>query len=196
MTHATHAPDTDAQLAGAARLGDREAAGRLVARHAGLAHAAVAALRGVPPTVDHDDLRQAGLIAVHAAARGWRPDRGSKFSTYAFRCVRRAVVRELDAQVRQAARTVPARPADGEAAPALDRMAARPSRPDLAPAVSSVLSALPPGARAVVRMYYGLDGEPLKVKEIGDQLGLSYVQVQAKLDRAIGGLRAAAASAC
>ncbi len=88
---------SDAILAVAYRAGSNPAGDALLTRHAGLLRSAVRSVR-VPPHVSPDDLLQVARIAFLRAACTWDPESatGSKLTTYATVCVRRAVLRELD----------------------------------------------------------------------------------------------------
>ncbi len=49
----------------------------------------------VPGGMDHDDLYGVGMIGLVTAADSWEPDRGLKFSTYAYTKIRGAILDEL-----------------------------------------------------------------------------------------------------
>ena len=72
---------------------DRDA---LVLDHLGLLHHIVGRMAfDVPGVIDRDDLLGWGMIGLVAAADGWDPARGLKFSTYAFPKIRGAILDEL-----------------------------------------------------------------------------------------------------
>jgi len=75
---------------------DRDA---LILDHLGLLHHIVGRMAlDVPGAVDREDLLGWGMLGLVAAADGWEPARGLKFSTYAFPKIRGAILDELRRQ--------------------------------------------------------------------------------------------------
>lgn len=74
----------------------RESADELVRRHAPLVRRIAYHLMGrLPPSVDVDDLVQAGMIGLLEAARNYATDRSASFETYAGIRIRGAMLDEL-----------------------------------------------------------------------------------------------------
>lgn len=148
---------TDAELCAAARAGDRGAAGVLVRRHAGLVASVVRSLGRVPSGVDHDDLFQVGRMGLYKAALNWSPDRGAKFSTYAYNLVRNEVRDELTASARlpvpetDLTDGVASTDSDTPGLAGVPQPAARPASD-----VEAVLSLLTTQERELVVRLYGL----------------------------------------
>jgi RNA polymerase sigma factor (sigma-70 family) len=174
-------PVMDLEQCAAVRAG-REALSGLVERHRPLVVGLVAEMN-LPPQVDRDDLIQEGLIALAKAAEKFNPTAGSKFSTYAFVCVRNAV---MGACGREANRTTSlnARPLAHEEAEYLDLLPA-PERPEPPSGVRDGVNRLPPLLRLVVELHFGLDGEPQPLSEIAARAGLSVPQVRRALALAL-----------
>lgn len=106
-------PDEERRLAWAARAGDRRAAVRLV--EANLRLVVAIARRYSSCGVPFLDLVQEGNIGLMQAVDGFDPARGSRFSTYAYWCIRHAV-RQAAAEQGRLIRVPPA------TAEAMDRL--------------------------------------------------------------------------
>jgi RNA polymerase primary sigma factor len=127
-------PDEERRLAWAVRAGDRRAALRLV--EANLRLVVAIARRYAGCGVPFADLVQEGNIGLLQAVDGFDPERGCRFSTYAFWCIRHAV-RQAAAEQGRLIRVPPAtaeamdrlRRAAGQLAPVLGR---EPSAAELA----------------------------------------------------------------
>jgi RNA polymerase sigma-70 factor (ECF subfamily) len=74
-------PEDDRTLVLAAQGGDREAFGRLVARHAGAVLSVTTRMMG--PGADAEDVAQEAFVAAHRAIGGFKLD--AKFSTWLYR---------------------------------------------------------------------------------------------------------------
>lgn len=159
---------------------DEEAERELIVRNLPLVRAAARRLygRGLP----REELFQEGAIGLILAARGFRPERGLAFSTYAFSRImgqmRHAIRREQAALRRglpraEADSRIPA-PDDTEAA-ATDRVLAR-----------ELLCALEERERELIRLRCM---EGLTQKEAAGRLGLTQVQASRAQKRALEKLR-------
>ncbi|MBR1561921.1 MAG: sigma-70 family RNA polymerase sigma factor [Ruminococcus sp.] len=80
----------DEELVGAA-VTDIEALSELVKRYLPVVHY----LSGQFPGAARDDLAQEGAMALIKAVRSYSPDKGTKFATYASRCIRNKMLSEL-----------------------------------------------------------------------------------------------------
>ena len=194
---------SDTDLALAYRAGSNSAGDILLTRHDPLLRSILRSIH-VAPHVSRDDLLQIARIAFLAAAKTWNPKSltGSKLTTYASVCVRRAVLRELDRAKYQPlpqALTDEATP-DALACPESD------DRADSAgvSAVSAVLADLDrmtlllahltPRQRQVIEHRYGLAGrEPATTwRMLARRLGLAHARRAKEIhDEAVGRLRAA-----
>lgn len=82
-------------LSGYAQV-QQDAPDQLVERHAPLVKRIALHLRGrLPDGIELDDLVQVGLIALLEAARGYAPDKGASFETYAGIRIRGAMLDEV-----------------------------------------------------------------------------------------------------
>ena len=80
----------DEELVGAA-VTDIEALSELVKRYLPVVHY----LSGQFPGAARDDLAQEGAMALIKAVRSYSPDKGTKFATYASRCIENEVLMHL-----------------------------------------------------------------------------------------------------
>jgi RNA polymerase sigma factor (sigma-70 family) len=92
--HARGRPE--AALFRKAQAGCRESLNQLMAQHDGLAQAAVRR-QGLACTLSFDDLLQAARTGLWQAIRGYDPQRGCTFATYAWPCIVRQVWRAVKA---------------------------------------------------------------------------------------------------
>ena len=160
-------------LCAAVRAG-RAATAVLLDRYTPMVYRVVADLR-LPPQVERADLIQEGLLALTRAAEKWRPDGGSKFTTYAYTCVSNAARR---AAGREATRCLSLnREFVAGAGEALDLVPAQAVN-DVPAEVRARVAGLPPVYRLVLTMHFGLDGPPAAVGEIAAASGLTPPQVR------------------
>jgi RNA polymerase sigma factor (sigma-70 family) len=157
-----------------------------------------------------EDAVSAGTVAMAHAVRGFRPEKGFRFSTYAWKCVFRHVLEQGQCGgVIRTARHAHDRDVDAEVAEARDRAGFCRSLtafqacekgerefnpPELArwpeeppdyyerDALHSALARLPPRLGFAVRRYY-LDG--LKMDKIGAELGIGKEAVRQGLAKAL-----------
>jgi RNA polymerase sporulation-specific sigma factor len=89
----------DEELVARARSGDDEALDALLRRHEPLArrHARAHFLTGA----DHDDVVQEAMIGLYLAVRGFDPDRGASFRSFADVCVARQLVTAIRTATRR-----------------------------------------------------------------------------------------------
>lgn len=168
---------SEASLFGQAQVGCRDSLNALMERHAEL----------VPYVVNrqnrwglaYEEALQAGRHGLWRAILGFDPDRGWRFTTYAYKAIMRyvwaAVQRHLVAGRREVGVAVLAmwygRP--GPDAAALQ------ARLEIAASLHALVGRLPEQLRAVVVARYGLAGEePATYVQIGEQLGISHEWVR------------------
>lgn len=155
---------------------------QLVLDHRWLAHHLAPKLANwsrnhVPP----DDLVGEALLALVAAARSFEPGRGAKFSSYAYTCIKWALIRRI-----RSWRVLYPLPASDDGT-SLDP----PAPPTVDPAarleVQRLLRHLRLKDRAVVELYFGLTGDRrgLTLDEIGQQCGVTRSRVGQRLVRAL-----------
>jgi RNA polymerase sigma factor (sigma-70 family) len=176
------AEPTDAELCEAVRRG-REAHDAIVRRYEALVHKLVnkCFLYG---RIDTDELTQAGRLALAKAAEKWNPDKGSKFFTYAYTCVNNAVRRAAGEQSRPPFLSLSHQPLDDEDAPGIGAvlLVTPPTTEELVEAlpipIRKRVNELHPVLRDVVKLWYGLEAEPLGTGRIAKLLGLTVEQVK------------------
>jgi RNA polymerase sigma factor (sigma-70 family) len=141
--------------------------------------------------VTDDDLSN-GLFALVVAAKRFDPNRGTRFSTFAYYCIRNAIYGERPKfeTVSLSSLSEPGVHSDGgiEAVEDADRQAT------LRVAVGTALSRLPARTRAIVRLRFW-DG--LTLQQISDQFSLSKERVRQIICgalRAVSGSRKAKAA--
>lgn len=148
-----------------------------------------------------DDALQTGRVVLWQAACQYNPLHGSKFITYAFRCVMNGLLREA---YRPALLTgvgkrpledhprVGSLPVGYDDAP--ERSDGRTSEDRVANAelVQMALAAIRPEDRRMVEAVYGLDdSQPKSMEEFGTSVGLSRERVRQRLQRGYTEARAA-----
>ena len=120
------------------------------ADHMGLVHYYVAALK-VPRWVSNDDLVAEGMLGLIAAARGFDPERGYRFSTYAEFFIRGCVLRDLARQYRDAQIRAPGCITSMEEVfPDQSHEAEDNEREEL---ITRILEQLPRGQRRLLRLH-------------------------------------------
>ncbi len=199
---------TDAELVRLVRLGDRDAATRLLARHAPLMTAIIRdAVRNFGIHRRRvDDYKAAAQLAFWEAAatlppKGWDEAGASKYPSYAGRLARYRVMTQIrDEFAREWSNQ---ESEDGESL--LDEC---PTRLPRSVDVSSLLSVLDDRERQAVVAVYGLDGHggdghacpseekrsryPLRVLSVAKRLGLEYAELRAVVESGLAKMREAA----
>ncbi|MHC4824574.1 MAG: sigma-70 family RNA polymerase sigma factor [Planctomycetota bacterium] len=155
----------------------------------------------LPVSVSEDELFSAGMYGLMRAARSYDPTRGAGFKTYAYHRIRGSILddlRRLDflpRSLRDRARK------NGEEAPAVvgiptdedgqESLSARPveeksEQDDLKEALHREIDSLPDKMRIVMALYYR---DELKMREIGEKLGLTESRVSQIHSNAVSRLR-------
>ncbi len=168
---------SDGELCRRVSAGDRHAESEIVERYTPLVRKLVAG-SNCPVQVDHDDLVQAGLLSVLKAAKKFDPSRGCKFVTLAWRYVARDVHKAMDREVRITRGHFQERGDD------IASLAATPER-ELPEGLATSLNQLRPLALAIVRMAFGLDGEPVGIVQIARRFDLSKRDADSILTQAL-----------
>ena len=152
-----------------AQAGCQESLNALLRQHEGLVQAAVR--RQVTGSAPFDELLQAGREGLWRAILGYDPQRGTRFSTYAWPCIVHASWRAAKAPSPLRAALPPPEPGPDPAALYLTRRVQR--------ELYALLRRLPPRLYFVVRRRYGLDGQPpATFRALGAQLGLTGERVR------------------
>ena len=186
MNHKRQATDGPGQPTGAALFrqaqdGCRDSPARLMAAHEGLVQAVVR--KQVLGNLPFADALQAGRMGLWRAVRGFDPERGHSFSTYAWTSIMHHVWREVKLFERAHLRTTEHLPLDEASCIASPKACSVPEETDPAQAweASTIRSALwdlvarlPERLRVVILARYGLTGQPRAFySQIGASLGLS-----------------------
>lgn len=196
-------------IAGQLLAQERARVARVVESHEGLALAFARDMAPRYPDAEVDDLAQLARMGIAEAARRFDPARGCKFSTYAWIWAR-AEVTNARPSLRGGPIQAPRRPtapvpsvgsfddADQHGAPepddegALDPFevaAAAEERERVRLALGKLRNARD---REVISMRFGLDGQPMNLREIGEVLGgISVERVRQLVARGLAELRAA-----
>ena len=161
----------------------------------------------LPACVSEEDLFSAGMVGLMVASRSYDASRGAEFKTYAYHRIRGAILDELrrldflPRSQREKAR------ADGREAPAMvaiptdedgqESLAAGELEPgceteDLRDLLLREVDRLPEKMRIVMTLYYQ---EGLRMREIGDRLGLTESRVSQIHSNAVSRLRRSLRSA-
>ena len=158
----------------------------------------------LPRTVSEDEMFSAGMEGLMKASRSYDPSRGAVFKTYAYHRIRGAIldeVRRLDflpRSVRDKARkegtqapAVVGLPTDEdghESLAAADPEDSAVEQADLRERLAAEIARLPEKLRLVMTLYYG---EEMKMRAIGDRLGLTESRVSQLHSNAVARLRRA-----
>jgi RNA polymerase sporulation-specific sigma factor len=155
-----------------AQAGCRECLEQLMVQHGRLVYAVVKRQYG--GQVEYNELLQAGRIGLWQAILHFEPERGNRFSTYAWVAIRNQVWREVG-EVWRRAGWQEVCPAPDELSTFLSRWETR----ELAPALREGLHRLPERRRQVIVLAYGLEGtKPHSLAEIGRLWGISRERVR------------------
>jgi len=155
-----------------------------MAQHDGLVHAFLRRQGGGP--LSYEEALQAGRIGLWQAIRGYDPAQGTAFSTYAWVAIWRHVYRRGQELSKEAAVSLPERPASWvrpDPAEAVDQELTRGALHDL-------VGQMPKHLRRVIVGRYGLGRElPCTLKALGEELGLSSERVRQLQQEALAWLR-------
>ena len=159
-----------------AQAGSPESLDRLLRQHEGLVRQIVAhqQLCGLP----FEEALQAGRIGLWRAIEGYDPQRGTRFSTYAYPAIIRQVWDAVRRKCAWERRQVPEELLGVffEANGAEDRQKAE--REAVEKILRRMVAGLPERQREVIRRRYGLEGQARKtLAEIGGQWGVSRQRV-------------------
>lgn len=184
--------------------------GRDLAEHARLAAAAAAdrwliaecnqrlahslAVKYLRPGLDLDELRSDATLSVLRAVDAFDFGRGFKFSTYATWAITKNFHRSVAADLARQGRfqTGAGEAFEGRADARGDEAAAVARAADAAAGVETLLAALDPRTRDVVRMRAGIGGPARTLDEIGLAFGITKERVRQIHLRGMADLRAAA----
>ena len=161
-----------------------QAVQQAMAQHDGLVHAFLRRQGGGP--LSYEEALQAGRIGLWQAIRGYDPAQGTAFSTYAWVAIWRQVYRRGQELSKEAAVSLPERPASWvrpDPGEAVDQELTRGALHDL-------VGQMPKHLRRVIVGRYGLGKElPCTLKELGEELGLSSERVRQLQQEALAWLR-------
>ena len=182
--------EEEVELAQRVEEGDAAAKDRMVTSNLRLVVSIAKRYQGQMPL---GDLVQEGIIGLMRAVDKFDWRRGFKFSTYATWWIRQAIGRAIQTQSRTiripvhlAEREWKAWAAERSLTAELGELAAW-EGPDLEEQVHSAieeesvrkaLDHLCEAEREVIRLRYGLDGEPVTLREVGKRLGVSHERVR------------------
>ncbi len=156
----------------------------------------------LPASVSEDELHSAGMVGLLAASRAYDPSQGASFKTYAYHRIRGAILDELrrmDFLPRSFREKVQKR---GEEAPSIvplpldqdgqgtltseSEVENHCEREEMLEILRAAMDQLPDKMRMVMGLYYG---KQLKMREIGDRLGLTESRVSQIHANAVARLR-------
>jgi RNA polymerase primary sigma factor len=193
-------PEEERALGRRVLAGDAEAERRMIEANLRLVLAVARRYRnrGLPLP----DLIAEGNLGLLRAVRKFRPDKGTRFSTYAIWWIRQAVVRALANQARVIRLPVHVQLLLGRYRKERERLTQELGRPPSLDEVArsleipaeqlagleeirqpplslELLDDLPESERTVIRLRFGLSGEePLTLEAVGQRLGLSLERVR------------------
>jgi RNA polymerase sigma factor (sigma-70 family) len=153
----------------------------MVERHRGLAGAHLRRLK-VESRVSWDDLEAAALEAIGRAVLRWDPARGVRFSTYCWWAISNSLSHELNIDRRQTEGVATRSDWDlyeGPGTGLADR------QEEVLAELEPLLGRLSEQSQQVVRLTFGLDGEPVSEREIARRMGIKPSAVRARLGMAM-----------
>jgi len=146
--------------------------------------------RQYPGKSDYADLIQAGWIGLWQAILHFDPGRGSTLSTYAGRAIRNRIWQEVERGWKKAGWLEAARAGEG-----LSEIVSAWQEAQVHQALVEELACLPERLRQVIVLSYGLEGQaPMRLKEIGQQMGVSGERIRQLRNEALVLLRLPALS--
>ncbi|MGH7540777.1 MAG: sigma-70 family RNA polymerase sigma factor [Gemmatimonadota bacterium] len=200
------AREEEAELARRSRGGDEAARCRLVSANLRFVVSVARRYRGRGLSLA--DLVNEGNLGLLRAAERYDETRGVRFITYASWWVRQSILQAIARSAGPRDRVGPLErlsldePIGGEAGATLADLVAddrddpperRMRRRALRYAVDASLTELPAREQLVLRLYFGLDGEPpLPLSEVGRRLGVTRERTRQIKERALARLRSGA----
>jgi RNA polymerase sigma factor (sigma-70 family) len=144
---------------------------------------------------DNDDLNQTAIMAVSRAAFTYDATHRIAFATYAINGVRLGIISALQ-NFNTDARKVPTKMLSGDAPYYGEHKSFWESHPAPEPTeprygedelqlLRSAIENLPATYKRVVRKFYGFNGEPMNLKEIGREMALAGPTIRDKKERAL-----------
>ena len=177
-------PAPEAILFRHAQAGCPASLNRLMARHDGLVQAVVRQ-QALGPLLFADAL-QAGRLGLWRAIRGYDPQRGLAFSTYAWPCIAHQVWAAVKAARRPSPTPLPLRSPSSHASDPVTAYEAA----AIQAAVLDLVTRLPDRLRTVVVAHYGLGAAPpTSLAAIGRTMGLSRERIRQLHSEALVWLR-------
>ena len=162
----------------------RQAIQAAMKQHDGLVHAFIR--RQGSGDISYEEALQAGRIGLWQAIKGYDPERGSTFATYAWVAIGRQIRRrgqELNRGIEMGLSEVPASWILPDPAEEVARQASN-------GALYELVSQLPGRFRQVIVGRYGLDGQPPRTLQvIGQELGLTGERVRQLQQEGLAWLR-------
>ncbi|RPI34063.1 MAG: sigma-70 family RNA polymerase sigma factor [Chloroflexota bacterium] len=179
---------TEATLIQQAQAGCQASVNLLLLRHEGLVHLVVQ--RQWLCTLPYDLAVQEGRRGLWRAILGYDPDRGSQFSTYAYKAIMKYVWAAVKAERRRLRREVPLASLVVYWYQTGDDPAWLRDQHEIRQSLLALVHRLPRRLRRILVAYYGLEGhEPDSLRAIGKQLGLSGERVRQLRNEALVWLR-------
>jgi RNA polymerase sigma factor (sigma-70 family) len=178
----------EAALYRSAQAGSPESLDRLLRQHEGLVRVIVAhqQLCGMP----YEEALQAGRIGLWRAIEGYEPQRGTRFSTYAYPAIIRQVWEAVRKKCAWERRQVPqALLGEFFEANSPDERQ-KEAREEVEKVLRGMVAGLPERQEEVIRRHYGLEGGARQtLAEIGGDWGVSRQRVQQVEEAALIRLR-------
>jgi RNA polymerase sigma factor (sigma-70 family) len=159
-----------------AQAGCAESLNALMEEHEGLVHLVVG--RQWLFTLEYEEALQAGRRGLWRAVLGYDPERGIRFSTYAYSAIMRYVWGAVKGEQRRMRREVPISIVVLHSYETGPDPAWLKYQQEIKDSLLGLVKRLPERLQEVVTERYGLGGkEPQTLEEIGRQIGLSKTQV-------------------
>lgn len=175
-----------------AQAGDQDSLDILLRKHERLVH--YVASRQQLCGLSHDEAAQAGRRGLWRAILGYQPERGIRFSTYAYKAIMHYVWAAVQSYTRACRREVPL----GELRLYCYREGADPGElqgwADVCQSLAELVDRLPARLRLVIVARYGLAGEAQTLKQVGERLGVCGERVRQLQEEALVWLRQPARS--
>jgi len=159
-----------------AQAGCAESLNALMEEHEGLVHLVVG--RQWLLTLEYEEALQAGRRGLWRAVLGYDPERGIRFSTYAYQAIMRYVWGAVKGEQRRMRRETPISIVVLHSYETGPDPAWLKYQQEIKDSLLGLVKRLPERLQEVVTERYGLGGkEPQTLEEIGRQIGLSKTQV-------------------